>query len=91
MADKPNSTNPFASSPERAEKIRSLVNDLDGPLGRIAECKGTLMHLSDFIDDDALKSIMCRVSMDLDLEVNKAKRTFNDLHTVAVRGEEVSS
>ncbi len=91
MAEQSDTTNLSSSSPERADKIRNLVQDLDSPLGRIAECKGTLMHLSDFIDDDALKSIMFRVSLDLDHEVCIATKVFNDLHTVAVRGEEVSS
>ena len=91
MAEQSDTTNPSASSPERAEKIRKLVFDLDGPLGRINECKGTICHLTDFIEDEALKDVFFRVSSVLDHQVCIARKIFADLHTVAVRGEEVSS
>ena len=91
MAEQSDTTNPSASSPDRDEKIRNLVKDLDDPLGRIVECKGTILHLTDFIDDEALKDVFSRVSSDLDHQVCIARKLFADLHTVAVRGEEVAS
>ena len=81
----------MTTEPDRMDVIKSGVFELDDLIGERNTCFTTLCKLTDFVEPQHLKHTMFEVTTDLGSTVIKMRRIFNDLHTVAVRGEEVSS
>ena len=85
MAEQSDTTNPST------DVIKRGVFDLDDVITWSEDCCTTLGKLAEYVEPQHVQQSMFAVNTDLGAELIKMRRIFNDLHTVAVRGEEVSS
>lgn len=59
------------------EPLRSAVFDLDDVLTRARESQATLMKLGGHIADPALKDVVLRVTVDLDMELVETRKLYD--------------